>query len=161
MQNFSEPYQLSEGRAKDWMRRLLIRAEIAGNEGEVPVSALVLDKHGRCIGRGSNSREANNNPLRHAELIALAQAALITESWRFNDCTLIVTLEPCPMCAGALIQARMGKVIFAASDPKRGALGSTIDLSTHESAHHKMIVEKGLMENKASKQIKEWFKSKR
>ena len=118
------------------MSRLIKRSRRIGLKGEVPVTAVVLDKTGHCIGHGSNGREKKKDPLAHAEIIALRQASLIKNDWRFNDCTLIVTLEPCPMCAGALIQARMGQVIFGASDLKRGAFGGTIDLSKHESAHH-------------------------
>ena len=143
------------------MAKLIRRAEKIGLSGEVPVSAVILDKEGRCIGHGNNDREIKRNPLGHAEIIALRQAALIKNDWRFNDCTLIVTLEPCPMCAGALIQARMGQVIFGASDLKRGALGGTIDLSKHQSAHHTMIVEGGVMAEESRKIIVNWFKAKR
>ncbi len=129
--------------------------------GEVPVSAAIIDDKGVCIGLGSNKREKFNDPLGHAEIIALRQASLIKGDWRFNECTLIVTLEPCPMCAGALIQARMGQVIYGAKDPKRGALGGTLDLSSHKSAHHKMIVKGGILEEKARSQLENWFKLRR
>ncbi len=143
------------------MSRLLLRANEIGLLGEVPVSAVVLDQKGRCIGYGSNERRRKNNPLGHAEIIALRQAALVKNDWRFNECTLIVTLEPCPMCAGALIQARMGQVIFGASDLKRGAFGGVLDLSKDKSAHHKMIVRGGVMNESAQKQLEEWFKLRR
>ncbi len=129
--------------------------------GEVPVSAVVLDESGRCIGHGSNYRQRNKDPIAHAEIVALRQAALIKSDWRFNECTLIVTLEPCPMCAGALIQARMGQVIFGASDTKRGALGGVLDLSQDKSAHHKMIVKGDVMSKEAKDEIQEWFKLRR
>ncbi len=143
------------------MCKLIKRAEKIGLSGEVPVSAVIIDNSGRCIGRGNNDREGKKDPLGHAELIALRQAALIKNDWRFNDCTLIVTLEPCPMCAGALIQARMGQVIFGTSDLKRGALGGTIDLSKHESAHHHMIVRGGIMATEAKTELVKWFKLRR
>ena len=146
---------------KRWMEILLIRSQEAGKEGEVPVSAVILDKEGHCIGHGRNQRESTSNPLGHAELIALRQAAWIRDDWRFNDCTMIVTLEPCPMCAGALNQARMGQVIFAAKDKKRGALGGCIDLSNSKSSHHHMDVLGGIMQEEASKQISDWFKTRR
>ncbi len=139
-----------------WMRVVLRRAKDVG-EKELPISALIIDENGRCIGRGSNKREINKDPLGHAELIALRQASWIKNDWRFNDCTMIVNLEPCPMCAGALIQSRMGKVIFSASDPKRGGLGGTIDLSKHISAHHKMEVIHGIFEEESSLLLKNWF----
>ncbi len=144
-----------------WMQRLIDRAYILGEQGEVPVAAVVLNNKGHCIGHGRNTRNKNFDPLGHAELVAIHQASLIKSDWRFNDCTLIVTLEPCQMCAGALVQARMGKVIFGTKDLKRGGLGGTIDLSLHKSAHHKMIVEGGVLENQAKKQLQSWFKDQR
>ena len=100
-----------------WMDVLLQRAEVTGTEGEVPVAAVVLDGEGRAIGHGRNRRQTDMDPLGHAELVALRQAAMVLGDWRFNACTLIVTLEPCPMCAGALVQARMGTVVYGATDP--------------------------------------------
>ena len=143
------------------MKRLLTKAELVGKRGEVPIAAVILDKIGRCIGYGENRREAMKDPLGHAELVALRQASWINDDWRFNECTLIVNLEPCPMCAGALIQARMGKIIYGAKDSKRGALGGTINLAKHKSAHHNMITEGGLMEEESRKIIVDWFKDKR
>ena len=143
------------------MTRLLSKAKLVGDRGEIPIAAIVLDKKGRCIGYGENRRETMKDPLGHAELVALRQACWINNDWRFNDCTLIVNLEPCPMCAGALIQARMGRVIYGSNDPKRGALGGTINLSEHKSAHHKMIIEGGLMEAESRELIVNWFKEKR
>ena len=93
--------------------------------------------------------------------MALQQAAIVQDDWRFNNCTLIVTLEPCPMCAGALVQARMGTVIFAASDPKRGGLGGSLDLSTHASAHHHMNVIQSVRETEAREQLERWFRRRR
>ena len=143
------------------MTRLLSKAKEVGKEGEVPIAAIILDKKGRCIGYGVNRRETMKDPLGHAELVALRQASWVRKDWRFNDCTLIVNLEPCPMCAGALIQARMGQIIYGADDPKRGALGGTINLADHKSAHHKMIIVKGIMEKESRKIILDWFKEKR
>jgi tRNA(adenine34) deaminase len=94
------------------MDRLLRRAAVVGEAGEVPVAAVVLDRDGRAVGWGSNRRHHGQDPLGHAEIVALRQAAAFRGDWRFSDCTLVVTLEPCPMCAGALIQARMGTVVF-------------------------------------------------
>ena len=143
------------------MKRLLSKAKLVGDRGEVPIAAVILDKKGRCIGYGANRRETMKDPLGHAELVALRQASLINNDWRFNNCTLIVNLEPCPMCAGALIQARMGRIIYGSEDLKRGALGGTINLAEHKSAHHKMLVEKGIMEKESRKIIVDWFKDKR
>ena len=145
---------------RKWMSVVLRRAQVVG-ERELPISALIIDQKGRCIGRGSNKREIDKDPLGHAELIALRQAAWIKNDWRFNDCVMIVNLEPCQMCAGAIIQSRMGKVIFSAIDSKRGGLGGTIDLSKHKSAHHKMEVISGILEKESSTLIKNWFKKLR
>ena len=155
------PVELENAEINAWMQRLLKRAEQLGQSGEIPVSAVVLDAQGRCIGHGSNRREWASDPLGHAELVALRQASLILGDWRLNQCTLIVTLEPCPMCAGALVQARVGQVIYGAHDPKRGGLGSTIDLSNHSSAHHHMRVTGGVMEAEASALLGRWFKQRR
>ena len=143
-----------------WMKIVLRRAKEVGGV-ELPISAIIIDQNGRCIGRGSNKRELNKDPLGHAELIALRQAAWIKNDWRFNDCIMIVNLEPCQMCAGALIQSRMGKVIYSAKDYKRGGLGGTIDLSKHKSAHHKMEVISGVFEEESSLLLKNWFRQLR
>ena len=144
-----------------WMQILLERARAVGQSGEIPVAAVVLDAQGRCIGHGRNRRQQHHDPLGHAELVALHQASQLLGDWRFNSCTLMVTLEPCPMCAGALVQARMGTVIFAAHDHKRGALGGTVDLATHRSAHHRMTVIGGVMESEASQLLNDWFRQRR
>ena len=144
-----------------WMDVLLQRAEVTGAEGEVPVAAVILDAQGRAIGHGRNRRQNHMDPLGHAELVALRQAAVMQGDWRFNSCTLIVTLEPCPMCAGALVQARMGTVGYGARDPKRGGLGGSLDLSTHASAHHHMDVVRGVREPEAREQLERWFRQRR
>tara|TARA_B100000965_G_C19502732_1_gene718197 strand:- start:488 stop:1000 length:513 start_codon:yes stop_codon:yes gene_type:complete len=141
----------------NWMKIVLRRAAEV-SEFELPISALIIDEKGRCIGRGTNKRQLSKDPLGHAELIALRQAAWIKNDWRFNECVLIVNLEPCTMCAGALVQSRMGKVVYSTSDSKRGGLGGTIDLSKHKSAHHKMLIIKGIYEEESKKLIKDWFK---
>lgn len=144
-----------------WMDRLLRLAGTAGERGEIPVAAVLLDERGRCLGWGSNRRHRQADPLGHAELLALRRAAAARCDWRFNGCTLLVTLEPCPMCAGALIQARVGTVIYAAGDPKRGALGGSLDLSRHPSAHHHMRVQGGVRGAQASEQLERWFRRRR
>lgn len=143
------------------MARLLRLAAAVGAAGEIPVAAVLLDAQGHCIGWGSNRRHHQADPLGHAELVALRQAALARGDWRFNDCTLLVTLEPCPMCAGALIQARVGTVVFGADDPKRGALGGSLNLATHASAHHHMRVVGGVLNQEARQQLERWFRGRR
>ena len=143
-----------------WMNSVLRRSvEISKNE--LPISSIILDERGRCIGRGVNRRNINNDPLGHAEIMALKQASLIKDDWRFNECIIITNLEPCTMCASALIQARMGKVIFGAYDNKRGGLGGSIDLSKHKSSHHKMEIEGGILESECSRILQLWFKKLR
>ena len=143
-----------------WMKSILRRTDEVGKV-ELPITAFIIDDKGRCIGRGSNKRETNNDPLGHAELIALRQAAWIKNDWRFNECSIIVNLEPCTMCAAALVQARMGKVIYGAEDNKRGGFGGTVDLSQHKSAHHKMKVIRGVLNKDCENKIKIWFKKLR
>jgi len=142
------------------MKFILRRSREVGNI-ELPISAVVIDERGRCIGRGSNNRNSNNDPLGHAEIIALKQASLVKNDWRFNECIIITNLEPCTMCASALIQARMGKVVFGAYDKKRGGLGGSIDLSKHESSHHKMEIVGGILEDECSQILQLWFKKLR
>jgi tRNA(adenine34) deaminase len=150
-----------DGTLQLWMARLLRHAERVGQSGEIPVAAVILDGQGRCLGWGSNRRHRQQDPLGHAELVALRQAAQARRDWRFNDCSLLVTLEPCPMCAGALIQARLGRVVFAASDSKRGALGGCLNLASDASAHHHMVVEGGLLATEARNQLERWFLARR
>ena len=140
-----------------WMKSILKRSEEIGKV-ELPICSVILDERGRCIGRGINRRNVNKDPLGHAEIMALRQASLIKNDWRFNECIIITNLEPCTMCASALIQARMGKVIFGAHDKKRGGLGGSIDLSKHKSSHHKMEIEGGILEDECSQILQLWFK---
>ena len=142
------------------MKFILRRSKEVGNI-ELPISAVVIDENGRCIGRGSNNRNSNNDPLGHAEIIALKQASLLKNDWRFNECQIITNLEPCTMCTSVLIQARMGRVIYGAYDAKRGGLGGAIDLSKHKSSHHKMVVIGGVLEDECKENLQLWFKKLR
>ena len=143
-----------------WMKLILRRSKEIGKI-EIPISAVIIDENGRCIGRGSNKRNSNNDPLGHAEIIALKQASLLKNDWRFNECQIITNLEPCTMCASVLIQARMGRVIYGAYDAKRGGLGGSIDLSKHKSSHHKMEVIGGILEEECKECLQVWFKKLR
>ena len=143
-----------------WMNSILRRSEEIGKV-VLPISSIILDERGRCIGRGVNRRSVNKDPLGHAEIMALRQASLIKNDWRFNECITITNLEPCTMCASALIQASMGKVVFGAYDKKRGGLGGSIDLSKHKSAHHKMEIVGGILQEECSQIIQLWFKKLR
>ena len=143
-----------------WMKLILRRSKEIGKI-EIPISAVIIDENGRCIGRGSNKRNSNNDPLGHAEIIALKQASLLKNDWRFNECQIITNLEPCTMCASVLIQARMGRVIYGAYDEKRGGLGGSIDLSKHKSSHHKMEIIGGILEYECRQMLQLWFKKLR
>ena len=110
------------------MLEALRLAQVAADCGEVPVGAVVVDGSGAIIGRGSNLREKDADPLSHAEILAIRQAAAYAKSWNLSDCTLVVTLEPCPMCAGAILQTHISSVVFGAWDSKLGACGSVWDI---------------------------------
>ena len=111
-----------------FMQEALQLAQVAADCKEVPVGAVVVDSSGAIIGRGSNLREKNADPLSHAEILAIRQAAEVRKSWNLSDCTLVVTLEPCPMCAGAILQTHISRVVFGAWDSKLGACGSVWDI---------------------------------
>ena len=146
---------------KRWMDVLLPRANEAGAEGEVPVAAVILDGQGRAIGHGRNRRQNDRDPLGHAELVALQQAAIVQNDWRFNSCTLIVTLEPCPMCAGAIVNSRIPKVVYGAKDPKAGAVDSLFSLLNDERLNHRCEVVSGILEDQTSELLKKFFKKLR
>ncbi len=127
-----------------WMREALAEAEIAAHEGEIPVGAVVVWQ-GEVIGRGHNRKEAEADPTAHAEILALRQAAAVRQSWRLSGATLYCTLEPCCMCAGALVNARVDELVFALHDPKTGAAGSVYDLVRSPWLNHRLQVRFGVL----------------
>lgn len=127
-----------------WMKKALDLAIVAFEQEEVPVGAIVVCE-GRVIGEGYNQREQLNDPTAHAEMIAITQAASTLGSWRLTDCTLYVTLEPCPMCAGAIIQARVPTVIYGTDDPKAGACQSLYQITSDARLNHRAAVLGGVM----------------
>ncbi len=129
--------------------------------GEVPVAALIVDKNGKIISRATNLREKTSSVLGHAELVAIHRASQKLKTWRLVGCTLYVSLEPCFMCAGALVQARIARVVFAAHDPKGGALGSLQDLSNDTRFNHRFSVTSGVLASTSSELLKNFFKLKR
>ena len=129
--------------------------------GEVPVGALIVDKTGKIIARATNLREKTTSVLGHAELVAIHRASQKLKSWRLIDCTLYVSLEPCFMCAAALVQSRVSRVVFAAHDPKGGALGSLQDLSSDSRFNHQFAVTSGICAAESSALLKKFFKMKR
>jgi tRNA(adenine34) deaminase len=151
------------GRGPDdeaFMEKALLEAEIAAEEGEVPVGALVVHE-GRIIGRGHNQRERLNDPTAHAEMIAITQGASALDSWRLLETTLYVTLEPCPMCAGAILLARVPRIVFGAEDPKLGACGSTVDLLADPHFDHQPEVKRGILAARSKALIQQFFRSRR
>ena len=130
--------------------------------GDVPVGAVIFDPDGNVIGRGSNRREADGDPTAHAEIIAIREAVRnFHDGWRLTDCTLAVTLEPCAMCAGALVGARLGRLIFGAYEPKTGACGSAFDIVRDPSVLHKLEVRGGVLERECADLLKVFFSSLR
>ena len=134
-------------------------ARKATSTGDVPVGAIVINKDGVVIGSGSNEREAKNDPTAHAEIVALRSAANRLQNSRLDGCSLIVTLEPCAMCAGAIAQARISKVIFGAWDEKAGAVCSVWDVLRDPRAIHRVEVESGVLQKECAALLSEFFRS--
>ncbi|NEG90483.1 nucleoside deaminase [Bifidobacterium aerophilum] len=141
-------------------RALALAAEAAG-EGEVPVGAVVLDASGAVIGEGRNTRETHGDPLAHAEVAAMREAALRLGGWNLADCTLAVTLEPCPMCAGACVQTHIGRIVFGAWDAKLGACGSIWDIPRDPHIGHTPEVIGGVRETECARVLGEFFAARR
>jgi len=142
------------------MREALAIAREAGERGEVPVGAVALFE-GRIVGRGANARESANDPTAHAELLAIQAAARALDRWRLTGVTLVVTLEPCAMCAGAMVLARIDRLVYAASDPKAGAVGSLMDLSQDSRLNHRFPVERGVLAEEAGELLRTFFRARR
>ena len=142
------------------MKEALKEAQKASIKGEVPVGAVII-KEGKVIARAHNLREKNNDPTAHAEIIAIKKAAKKLGGWRLSGCDMYVTLEPCTMCAGAMIHARISKVYFGTDDPKAGAAGSILDIFGETRFNHKVEVESGILENECSGILKDFFKNLR
>ena len=142
------------------MEEAFALAEEAGAEGEIPVGAVVVDRDGNVIGRGRNRRESGD-PLGHAELIAIAEAAKAIGGWRLEGATMVVTLEPCAMCAGALVNSRIDRLFFAAYDPKAGFCGSLGNLVQDPRLNHRLSVEGGFMEERSRALLQRFFRELR
>lgn len=143
------------------MRAALIEAALAPADGDVPIGALVLDEAQQVIGRGHNVREAAGDPVGHAEILALREAGLALGSWRLSGCSLVVTLEPCAMCAGASVLARVDRIVYAAADPKAGAVGSLWDIPRDQRLNHRPEVVSGILAAEASAQLEKFFATRR
>jgi len=142
------------------MRDAIAIASAATSTGDVPVGAIVINKDGVVVGKGSNEREANNDPTAHAEIVAIRNAASRLQNSRLDGCTLVVTLEPCAMCAGAIAQSRISHVIFGAWDEKAGAVGSVWDVLRDPRSIFKVEVTAGILEKECSALLKDFFSDK-
>lgn len=143
------------------MDKAIALATQAGAAGEVPVGAVIVGPEGNCIAEGENRRERDRDPTAHAEILALRAASHVIQSWRLHECRLYVTLEPCPMCAGAIIQARIGLLVYGASDPKTGAVRTVLNLPDSPCSFHKLAVIAGIQEAVCRQQLQTWFAQKR
>lgn len=153
MFDFADPDQLR-------MKMALNAARQAWDEGDTPVGAVIY--HGeRLIGKSWNQREALQDPTAHAEILAITQAASALGSWRLNECTLYVTLEPCPMCAGAIMQARIGRLVYGAFDPKAGACGSLLDITGCTKLNHRVEITSGVLAEECGDILREFFRQRR
>jgi len=139
------------------MAEALVLARDAMGEGDVPVGALVLDADGVVIGRGRNTRERDADPTGHAEIVALRAAAVHRGQWRLEGCTLVVTLEPCTMCAGAIVGSRVARLVFGAFDDKAGAVGSLWDVVRDRRLNHRPEVESGVLVDESTALLQEFF----
>ena len=139
------------------MRRALTLAQRAADAGDVPVGAVVVDASGEVVGEGWNLREAQQDPTAHAEVVALRAAAHRLGSWRLSGCTLVVTMEPCPMCAGATMLARVDRLVLGAWDPKLGACGSVWDVVRDRRATHRAEVVGGVLEDECGAIVRDFF----
>jgi tRNA(adenine34) deaminase len=143
------------------MQAALSLAKVAADKGDVPVGAIVVNEAGEILGTGQNLREQNNDPTAHAEIVALRNASEKFGSWRLDDLTIVVTLEPCAMCAGAILQSRIKRLVFGAWDEKAGAVGSVMDVIRDPRALNKVEVITGIMEKECSEVLKDFFNTKR
>ncbi|MBD2462441.1 nucleoside deaminase [Oscillatoria sp. FACHB-1407] len=146
---------------RHWMERAIALAETAGQAGEVPVGAVIVGATGELIAEGENRRERDHDPTAHAEILALRAAGRSLQSWHLNDCTLYVTLEPCPMCAGAIIQARLGTLVYGVDDPKSGAVRTVLNLPDSACSNHRLPVWGGILEAPCRQQLQAWFAQRR
>jgi tRNA(adenine34) deaminase len=144
-----------------WMNAALNLARECLSTGDVPVGAIVIDASGQTIGIGRNQREELNNPLAHAEMQALQDAARNLGNWRLDDCTLVVTLEPCTMCAGAIVNSRIKQVVFGADEPKTGAVGSLFDVIRDRRITHQPEVVSGVLADESAELLRKFFSDKR
>jgi tRNA(adenine34) deaminase len=142
------------------MQAALAEAQLAAEAGEVPIGAIIV-RDGAVVARGQNRVLRNLDPTAHAEIVALRAAAEALGNYRLNGCTLFATLEPCAMCAGAMIHARLDRLVFAAADPKAGAAGSVLTVLNHPQLNHQMQVERGILAEESAELLRSFFRERR
>lgn len=145
----------------DWISHAIALAAKAGAAGEVPVGAVVVDANDQLIAEAENRRERDRDPTAHAEILALRAAGQRLNNWHLNQCTLYVTLEPCPMCAGAVLHARLGLLVYGAHDPKTGAIRTVLNLPESACSFHRLAVLGGVLETECRQQLQTWFGQRR
>jgi tRNA(adenine34) deaminase len=143
------------------MRLALEQARIADSRGDVPIGAVIVDSAGSVVARGYNQRESLGDPTAHAEVVAIRAAAGAIGSWRLDDMSLVVTLEPCTMCAGAIVLSRLPRVVFGATDPKAGAVGSLWDVVRDRRLNHRPEVVSGVLDAECAALLSDWFGARR
>lgn len=144
-----------------WMEKAIALAQQAGNAGEVPVGAVIVDGTGSVVATGENRRERDGDPTAHAEILALRTAGRSRQSWHLEDCTLYVTLEPCPMCTGAILLARLRLLVYGADDPKAGTIRTVFNLPDSPCSNHRLSVLPGILEIPCREQLQQWFAQRR
>ena len=140
-----------------WMNKAIALADIAGQAGEVPVGAIVVDGQNQLLAQSGNRKEKHQDPTAHAEVLAIRAASQIRQNWHLNDCTLYVTLEPCPMCAGAIIHARCKTVVYGADDPKTGVLRSVANFTDAQFSNHRPQIIGGIADQQCRELLQKWF----
>ena len=148
---------MNQNEHEAYLREALALAAEAAAWGDVPVGAVVVHE-GEIVGRGANRREVDKDPMAHAEILAMRQAAESLDTWRLDDCTLFVTLEPCAMCAGAMVQARLGRCVFGCRDPKAGFVGSLANLAAFPGTPHQVEVEDGVLAAECREMLTQFFR---
>ncbi len=151
----------AQAEAEEWMRLAIHEARLAEAAGEVPVGAVVVSPAGEILGRGNNRVLRTHDPSAHAEIVALRAAGAALGNYRLLDCLLVCTLEPCAMCAGALLHARIGRLIFASRDPKAGACGSVLEVLNHAALNHTVTITEGVLAAECSAMLSGFFRRRR
>lgn len=146
---------------RQWMLRAWKLAQEAGEAGDIPVGAVIVDRQGNLVAEAANRKERDRDPTAHAEIIALRAASQKLSTWHLNHCSLYVTLEPCPMCAGALIQARLGLLVYGADDSKTGSIRTVANFPDSAFSNHRLPVLAGIRESDCREQLQAWFAQRR